>query len=244
VIAPPLPRNDGSRAPVPARAPLVSRVLAPRIKALDMSDILRSLGYPPDAAPPADVRRTIAQTLVDAQPLLQPRGAFALYPVTALGARALEIGGMTVVGDVGEFLTGAKRIAVFMVTIGSEITRRAEARCRDGDALAGLALDAIGSWAAEATAEALMAELASELGPGEAFTLRYSPGYCGMDLTQQRTLFQLAPADAAGISLLPSLLMHPLKSISGIVGLGPREAVGVHLSPCERCPLVGCHMRR
>jgi cobalamin-dependent methionine synthase I len=110
--------------------------------------------------------------------------------------------------------------------------------------LAGLALDAIGSWAAETAAEALMRHLTVHLDPNESFTLRYSPGYCGMDLAQQRTLFQLAPAGAAGISLLPSLLMHPLKSISGIVGLGPRDAVGVHLSPCERCPQVGCHMRR
>jgi cobalamin-dependent methionine synthase I len=131
-----------------------------------------------------------------------------------------------------------------MVTVGSEITWQAEARFRAGDAFAGLALDAIGSWAAEAAAEALMGHLHSQLGSGESFTLRYSPGYCGMDLGQQRMLFKLAPAGSVDISLLPSLLMQPLKSISGIVGLGPREAVGIHLSPCERCPQVGCHMRR
>lgn len=222
----------------------MSKVLTPLTVALKPADILRSLGYPPEAAPPIGVRQTVEQILAEAQPLLEPRGAYALYSVTSLAARALEIGGATITGDVGDFLAGAKRIAVFMVTVGSEITRQAESRCRAGDALAGLALDATGSWAAEAAAEALMAQLAFELDPGEAFTLRYSPGYCGMDLTQQRTLFELAPVDAVGISLLPSLLMQPLKSISGIVGLGPQDAVGVHLSPCERCPLVGCHMRR
>jgi len=131
-----------------------------------------------------------------------------------------------------------------MVTVGSEITRRAEAHCRAGDAFTGLTLDAIGSWAAEAAAEALMEQLNSQLRTGESLTLRYSPGYCGMDLKQQRTLFKLAPAESIGISLLPSLLMQPLKSISGIVGLGPREVVGIHLSPCERCPQIDCHMRR
>jgi len=74
--------------------------------------------------------------------------------------------------------------------------------------------------------------------------MRYSPGYCGMDLGEQRNLFQLASAEAVGIVLGASLLMEPLKSISGIVGLGPKAEVGIHLSPCERCPLVGCHMRR
>jgi hypothetical protein len=243
-MAPPLFRNNGSRAADRAKAPLVSEVLTRLTIALESANILRSLGYPLEATPPAHVIGTVEQILAEAHPWLEPRGAYALYPVTTLTAHALEIGGVTITGDIGEFLAGANRIAVFMVTVGSEITRRAEARCRAGDALAGLALDAIGSWAAEATAEALMAQLTSQLGPGDSFTLRYSPGYCGMELTQQRTLFRLAPADAAGISLLPSLLMQPLKSISGIVGLGPRDAVGVHLSPCERCPQVGCHMRR
>jgi hypothetical protein len=92
--------------------------------------------------------------------------------------------------------------------------------------------------------DALMAEMRFEFGAGDSFSARYSPGFCGMDLDQQRVLFRLAPAGDIGISLLPSLFMQPLKSISGIIGLGPREIVGVHLSPCERCPLVGCHMRR
>ena len=59
----------------------------------------------------------------------------------------------------------------------------------------------------------------------EELTLRYSPGYCGMDIGQQRKLFQLVQADAVGVTLLPSMLMHPLKSISGLVGLAPKEAV-------------------
>lgn len=244
VKSPPLFSSDVSRVPDHAAAPLAREILPQLTVALKSAEIVRSLGYPPDTTPPAHVVRTVDQILTEAHPYLEPRGTYALYAVTTQTARALEIGGATIAGDIGEFLAGADRIAVFMVTAGSEITRRAEARCRAGDALAGLALDAIGSWAAEAAAEALMMHLASQLGPNESFTLRYSPGYCGMDLAQQRTLFQLAPAGAAGISLLPSLLMQPLKSISGIVGLGPRDAVGMHLSPCERCPQVGCHMRR
>jgi hypothetical protein len=65
-----------------------------------------------------------------------------------------------------------------------------------------------------------------------------------MDLPQQRTIFALAQPGSIGVSLLPSMLMQPMKSVSGLVGLGPRELVGVNLSPCERCPQIGCHMRR
>ncbi len=225
-------------------APLASEILSRLPITLQTADVLRSVGYPLGAAAPPPVVRAIERLLVEAQSHLRPRGTYSLYAVTAQTAHSLQIGGATIAGNIGEFLHGARRIAVFMVTVGSEITRRAEAHCRAGDAFAGLALDAIGSWAAAAAAEALLKHLASQLSPGESFTLRYSPGYCGLDLKQQRTLFKLAPAGAVGLSLLPSLLMEPLKSISGIVGLGPEESVGIHLSPCERCPQVGCHMRR
>jgi cobalamin-dependent methionine synthase I len=236
--------NTSRRVTGVGKIPLAVEILPRLTIALKVADILRSLGYPRDATPPAQVVRSTKQILTEARPWLQPRGTYALYAVTRQTAHSLKIGGATIAGNIGEILHGADRVAVFMVTVGSEITRRAEARCRAGDAFAGLALDAIGSWAAEAAAEALMKQLSSQLRRGESFTLRYSPGYCGMDLKQQRTLFKLAPAGSVGISLLPSLLMQPLKSISGIVGLGPREVVGIHLSPCERCPQIGCHMRR
>jgi hypothetical protein len=243
-----MPSLISSHAAPPAAVgddlPLASEVVASLPIALRAEDILRSVGYPAGATPPPPVVRSVEQALAEAGPWLEPRGAYALYAMADQTRRTLRIGGATIAGDIGEYLHGARRVAVFMVTAGGEIARQAGLASQRGDAFAGLVLDAIGSWAAETTAEALMARLAGHLGPGESFTLRYSPGYCGMDLDQQRVLFQLAPAGAAGITLLPSLLMQPLKSISGIVGLGPEEVVGVHLSPCELCPQVGCHMRR
>ncbi len=240
---PPL-RSINCESPAAGDLPLVRETVGRLPIVLQATDVLRSVGYPPGAIAPAPVVRSMEAMLVEAGPWLQPQGTYALYPIVGQTARSLRIGGATITGNIGEYLRGARRVAVFLVTVGGEITRQAGDRCRHGDAFGGLALDAIGSWAAEAAAEALLARLAGHLGANESFTLRYSPGYCGMDLAEQRTLFQLAPADAIGITLLPSLLMQPLKSISGIVGLGPRKLVGIHLSPCERCPQVGCHLRR
>lgn len=242
---PPQPSDDArTRLTRDARAPLATLTLPELTVTLQLTDVLRSLGYPAETAPPARVAQSVETCMREAEDYLHPCGTCSLYVPAGWTHRSLEIGGLRIAGNVTEFLQGASRIAVFMVTAGSEITRQAAMRGKSGDAFAGLVLDTLGSWAAELAAEALMAQLASQLGPEESFTLRYSPGYCGMDLSQQRLLFQLAPAGAVGISLLPSLFMQPIKSISGLVGLGPRAAVGVHLSPCERCPQVGCHMRR
>jgi hypothetical protein len=47
------------------------------------------------------------------------------------------------------------------------------------------------------------------------------------------------------VKFLPSMLMQPLKSVSGIVGIGPvGEQGAVVSSPCEACHRLGCHMRR
>jgi hypothetical protein len=233
--------SQAQREPV---RPLTTVTLPDLEIALQAADILRNLGIPPDTAPPPDLVHRVGELLCEAKGHLRPAGAYSIFLPGAWTARSFEIGGCTIAGNVREVFKGAERIAVFVVTAGDEIERQAKMRRDAGDASAGRILDAIGSWAAERAAEALVTQMGAHLGPGESFTARYSPGFCGMDLSEQRTLFRLVPAGAVGMSLLPSLFMHPLKSISGFIGLGPRSAVGVHLSPCELCPLTGCHMRR
>lgn len=209
-----------------------------------LPEVLRFLGYPKGVFPTDPMKQAIERVLARALPGLEPRGTFSIYPVKAHTRRSLSLGGSTIVGNIGEFLHGSGRVAALVVTAGGAITQLSTEAWGAGDALAGWAFDAIGSWAAEAAADALTQQLGSHLGAGEGLTLRYSPGYCGMDLSQQRALFALARPGSIGVSLLPSLLMQPMKSVSGLVGLGPRELVGVNRSPCDRCLQPGCHMRR
>jgi hypothetical protein len=209
-----------------------------------LAEIVRYCGYPDRQPPPAEVECSIAGTLADATSHLRPKGTYSVYPVTARSARSLSLGGVTIHGQVARFLEEASRVAAFVVTAGRELSDLVAQDGRTGGPLRGWVLDALGSWAAEAAAEALMRPLALRLAPDEALTLRYSPGYCGMDLEQQQAIFRLVEADSIGVSLLPSRLMHPLKSVSGLVGLVPRSSVGRERSPCERCPELGCHVRR
>jgi cobalamin-dependent methionine synthase I len=135
-------------------------------------------------------------------------------------------------------------LAVLVASVGGTISEHATAARRGGDYFAAWVMDAVGSWAAEAAADALMDRLKRHLGGNEALTLRYSPGYCGMDVTQQDQLFHLVQADSVGVKLLPSRLMYPLKSISGIVGLGPKKQITNYRCACDQCARVGCHVRR
>jgi hypothetical protein len=75
--------------------------------------------------------------------------------------------------------------------------------------------------------------------------LRYSPGYCGWHISGQRKLFDFLKPETIGISLRESHLMEPLKSVSGVVIVGP---AGIHAFQdeypfCERCKTHGCRER-
>jgi len=210
----------------------------------DQDEIRRYLGYPSGAAPSHDVAALIEQLMPECLGSLEPRGVYVVYEVTDSTADSLTLGEVLVEGGVSGFLGSVDRVASFVVTVGSEITGRSELACREGDAFAGWVFDAVGSWAVEATADALMAELQATLDAGDGLTLRYSPGYCGMDLSQQHAIFRLTAAESVGVVLLPSLMMSPAKSISGLVGIGPEGEIDLQASPCDRCLQVGCHMRR
>lgn len=186
----------------------------------------------------------MARALTEGQAHLLPRATYSTYAIKARGARALTIGSVEIKGQVATFLRDADRAIAFVVTVGSRVSELARAAQSDGDVVRAWALDALGSWAAEATAHALSRRLETRLGPSEALTPRYSPGYCGMKLTEQQSLFELVNARSIGVTLSPSMLMQPEKSISGLVGLGEKSKIGNFGSPCDRCTDVNCTMRR
>ncbi|MDR2914435.1 MAG: hypothetical protein LBV74_06355, partial [Tannerella sp.] len=51
-------------------------------------------------------------------------------------------------------------------------------------------------------------------------TNRYSPGYCNWSLQEQQKLFHLLGDKPVNVTLSSSCLMQPIKSVSGIIGVG------------------------
>lgn len=211
----------------------------------DRQEALRYLGYPAGAPPEPRVAVRLEQALDEVRGRVRPRGLYRRYGVLRAEPHRLELaGGAVLQGRIGEFLGEAEQAAVFLATAGPEIVEMAEAAMRSGDRLGGLAYHALGAALAEAVVERIVERLRSELRPGEALTLRYSPGYCGISLSDQRTLFGLIEASRIGVELLPSLIMRPVKSVSGLIGIGRAERVRAYGNPCDRCPLEDCRMRR
>ncbi len=81
--------------------------------------------------------------------------------------------------------------------------------------------------------------------PAGSVFLRYSPGYCGWDITGQRKLFRALRPEEVGVTLRESCLMEPLKSISGVlVAARPEDHRFDNTYPfCSACTTQTCRSR-
>lgn len=217
-----------------AQVSLPSGAVATLPIGLERGEVLHFLGYPEGRNPPARVEALLAESLAEARSLVRARGVFLRLPAD----RAAEAGLPAV---------SATTLVLGLVTAGGGIESRATALLGQGQAARALLLDAAGSAAAEEAADHLSAlALAEPEGrkPEDRVSCRISPGYGEWPLAAQSAVFRLLPHEEVGVSLLPSLLMVPRKSVSFAIWLGPDGLPVPGLSGCDHCPLDRCAFRR
>jgi hypothetical protein len=139
-------------------------------------------------------------------------------------------------------LRKADSLAVILSTAGEEIGIRTRKAMSEGDPLTGYIYDMLGSLVVDAAAGLIQSVLVTtNISEGRKVTNMYSPGYCGWDVSEQHKLFRLVPDNFCGIRLTDSALMDPVKSISGIIGIG--ESVSYYRNTCRFCDLKDCAYR-
>lgn len=212
----------------------------------DREAILRLVQLRPDCVSHQRWIETLDRLRVELSPLLRPRGVYRIDQVTHRESRRIVLtSGTTYLGAVATFLEHAEFIASFVVTIGSAVERLSRGWLRSGRVMPGTIADAIASEAAEATAARLREQVRTwALARRLDVTPAYSPGYCGLDLRQQSVLFVTVPACSINVRLTPSCLMLPLKSISGLIGIGPPGQIRPDRLACSGCDHPNCAQRR
>jgi hypothetical protein len=216
---------------------------------VDEGEVLRYLGYPAGQLPSARIKETLAHWMEHACQRATPRAAYVVLPVLNKGARRLCVqtisGEVEFTGAIGQFLGMSRMLAVFVATAGPGVEALASELLAGGEQVAAMIVNAVGAERAEAAEAAVIDRVSQQFHAiGFSPTLPYSPGYCGMALAEQRKLFGIFGEDAAGVVLTPECLMRPIKSVSGLVGLAPADEVDAQGSPCDRCELHNCNMRR
>lgn len=130
--------------------------------------------------------------------------------------------------------------ALFACTAGAKISEHAHIVSTESDPMLGYVFDVTGSIAVEKTMDMIQDTLKQQANEeGLSISDRFSPGYCDWNVAEQQKLFSLLPEDFCGITLSGSSLMHPIKSVSGIIGIGPQmEQKGYQ---CKWCTDKNCY---
>ncbi|MCG8307894.1 MAG: hypothetical protein MI975_10930 [Cytophagales bacterium] len=133
-------------------------------------------------------------------------------------------------------------IALFACTAGPRIGAYSKELMHEGDLVKGYIADVVGSEIVESAMDKIQDDLEQKMeARGLHITDRYSPGYCGWSVGEQHKLFSFFPNDFCGITLTDSSLMEPIKSVSGVIGIGPNVRRKGYV--CNMCDMVNCIYR-
>ena len=195
------------------------------------AEVLRNLGYPRARAPSQRVARQLDQRWDAACALLRPRGVYRL--ITGEQATALAMPRPTA------------QVGLGLCTIGPALEQAEQRLTAQDRMLEALLLDAFGSAAAEAAADALNAVLCAWAQErGLHLRPRFSPGYGSWDVRHQGALLALLPARELGVTLTEGMMMVPRKSVSFAVRLAADDEPGrPDRRHCAGCDLDGCLYR-
>jgi len=132
---------------------------------------------------------------------------------------------------------GAVKVGLGVTTIGPALEREEEKAFREGDSLQGLVLDAFGTEAVVQTFRKVERRLVDEaLKTGLWPSRRFSPGYKGWPLEEQRFLFSRVDAAAIGVRLNESCMMIPRKSNSFRINFYAERSLTTRRLPPGREP--------
>ena len=144
--------------------------------------------------------------------------------------------------NVSVYLQRAEKLALFLCTAGPKLEERSQNLMKGGHYPEGFIMDVIGSIVVELAMDIIHERLAEDMSAtGMKVSNRYSPGYCAWDVSEQKKLFSFFPENTFGITLSESSLMNPIKSVSGIAGIGREIKKLAYM--CESCTMTECTFR-
>ena len=209
------------------------------ITSVDRSEVMRYLGYQDQEVAP-ELNARIDSVVARACSIARPRATLAAFVVADHTDDAVDLQGcrLQLVGrDIAAHLADAAEVVLFAATLGADVDRELR-RLSMTDPLEQVIFDAAATALIERAADAAEARARAYAAAQGAFTSwRFSPGYGDLPLSVQPAF--LAALDATrqlGITLTPSCLMVPTKSVTAVVGIHPTPQPGLE-SSCSICSL-------
>ena len=196
-------------------------------------DIYESMGYH-DVWPDEVTQQETQAIIDDVRSWLRPQFCFFVRQELP----AFDIGRI-----IERQLKGSEAYTLFICTCGVEFETYQQRLKQEGDMVRVFIADSLGSVIAEKCADQMEIAVQESIDKlGWHHTNRFSPGYCGWHVSQQQLLFPLFDGHTCGVHLTDSSLMLPIKSVSGIIGLG--KDVRKLDYACGLCNFEKCYKRK
>ncbi len=209
-------------------------------------DILSLLGDDTGNGLDGHTEEIVQQYSKECMGVMSPQGGYFQTGAQEAGSKDLiEIHGIQFeTGNIiHKMLRFAETYAFFVATVGPGPELMARKLMDDGLYLEGYITDLIASSLAESVANQVHEQIRTLAErEGLKITNRYSPGYCSWDVAEQQKLFSLFPSEFCSVTLSDSSLMSPIKSISGVIGIGAEVTYSNYT--CEICPMKTCMFRK
>ena len=220
--------------------------ISPEKLLMTTGSAMRALEAPNGSPAPAAVHSIIDQSREAFVDHARPRGLMQSVSFSKFDEIYRESGKNDHDTPLEHVIEDAISLALFAVTLGDKISDRIATLFDAGELAEGYILDQVASFAADEMATIAGRRFQESQEPHEkAAVLPYSPGYCGWHVAGQSPLFAHLEADKIGISLNDSCLMHPIKSVSGVLVYAPVDAHD--FSPafpcCATCTTLDCQER-
>jgi hypothetical protein len=203
------------------------------------------MGY--DGPAPDPIPSMVEEVLANVKPHCEIQGGYRIFESFYRDKKnhliKLEDVTFNVKSTVSNLIRKAEKAALFVCTAGEGVSKWSKELMSEGDLMKGYVVDVVGSEIVDKAMDKIQNILESDMKKnGLGITDRYSPGYCDWQVSEQHKLFSFFPDNFCNIRLSETSLMYPIKSVSGIIGIGKNaEKKGY---TCDFCKIKDCIYRQ
>jgi hypothetical protein len=181
--------------------------------------------------------------------LFKPQGIYSLIKIISFASKGrIDLENELVFRfskSVINQLKEASHLLVGVVTIGDFLEKKVSKLFSQGEYPRALALDAVGTVAVEDFSRGVRKLARQEVKEQGFKTSRhFSPGYGGLEVSQQDIIFKNIPTDNIGVMLTKGYMMLPQKSLSWIIGVGKEMIIfSEEDNNCGNCQFKCCNYK-
>jgi hypothetical protein len=214
-------------------------------------EVLRYQGYSKKRVknPNQNILRITEEEINRGYNLFKPQGIYSLIKIISFASKGrIDLENELVFRfskSVINQLKEASHLLVGVVTIGDFLEKKVSKLFSQGEYPRALALDAVGTVAVEDFSRGVRKLARQEVKEQGFKTSRhFSPGYGGLEVSQQDIIFKNIPTDNIGVMLTKGYMMLPQKSLSWIIGVGKEMIIfSEEDNNCGNCQFKCCNYK-